>query len=154
MFYHFCVLCAFRPFVSLAWNHSDIQPHKICAQAAQSILALAQSYDDLFTLRRVSALIPYLVCASGMYGLGMSDSGSPMDLVYLRLGEYTLPPIEPEFDMSEFGIKRTGAPGPPPSRIKMSVVAHARLLLAKTGSIHPAAMVAERMLAADARPAV
>ncbi|KAH8652820.1 hypothetical protein BGZ61DRAFT_575365 [Ilyonectria robusta] len=154
MFYHFCVLCAFRPFVSLAWNHSDIQPHKICAQAAQSILALAQSYDDLFTLRRVSALIPYLVCASGMYGLGMSDSGSPMDLVYLRLGDYTLPPIEPEFDMSEFGIKRTGAPGPPPSRIKMSVVAHARLLLAKIGSIHPAAMVAERMLAADARPAV
>ncbi|KAH7115395.1 fungal-specific transcription factor, partial [Dactylonectria estremocensis] len=153
MYYHFCVLCAFRPFVGLAWNQSDIQPHKICAQAAQSILALAQSYDDLFTLRRVSVLIPYIICASGMYGLGMSDSGSPMDPVHLRLGDYTLPLVKPDFDISKFGIKRTSAAAPP-SHIKMSVVAHACLLLAKIGSTHPAAMFAERMLAADARPSV
>ncbi|KAH7140012.1 nitrate assimilation regulatory protein nirA [Dactylonectria estremocensis] len=153
MYYHFCVLCAFRPFVSLAWDSSDIQPHKICAQAAQSILALAQSYDDLFTLRRVSGLIPYLICASGMYGLGMSESGSPMDLVHLRLGDYTLPPIKAEFKSPGFDSKKASAPAPP-SHIKMSVAAHARLLLAKIGSTHPAAIVAERMLATDLRPSV
>ncbi|KAH7147097.1 hypothetical protein B0J13DRAFT_665162, partial [Dactylonectria estremocensis] len=141
MYYHFCVLCAFRPFVSLTWNQSGIQPHKICAQAAQSILALAQSYDDLFTLSRVSGLIPYFICASGMYGLGMSESGSPMDLVYLRLGDYTLPPIKSELTISDFGTKQACASAPP-SHIKMSIAAHARLLLAKIGSTHPAAMVA------------
>ncbi|KAH7146687.1 nitrate assimilation regulatory protein nirA [Dactylonectria estremocensis] len=153
MYYHFCVLCAFRPFISLTWNQSDIQPHKICAQAAQSILALAQSYDDLFTLSRVSGLIPYFICASGMYGLGMSESGSPMDLVHLRLGDYTLPPIKSEFTISDFGTKQACASAPP-SHIKMSIAAHARLLLAKIGSTHPAAMVAERMLATDPRPSV
>ncbi|KAH7166516.1 nitrate assimilation regulatory protein nirA [Dactylonectria macrodidyma] len=153
MYYHFCVLCVFRPFVSLAWNDSDIQPHKICAQAAQSILALAQSYDDLFTLRRVSGLIPYLICASGMYGLGMSESGSPMEFVHLRLGDYTLPPVQSERDSSGFGTKKTTASAPP-SHVKMSVAAHARLLLAKIGSTHPAAMVAERMLTAHPRPSV
>ncbi|KAF1732019.1 Conidial development protein fluffy [Beauveria bassiana] len=59
MYYHFCLLCAFRPFIGCNFTDTESQPHEMCGQAVQSILALAQSYDDLFTLRRVSALIPY-----------------------------------------------------------------------------------------------
>ncbi|KAM3505773.1 hypothetical protein MY10362_002746 [Beauveria mimosiformis] len=59
MYYQFCLLCTFRPFIGCNFTDTESQPHEICGQAVQSILALAQSYDDLFTLRRVSALIPY-----------------------------------------------------------------------------------------------
>lgn len=144
MYYHFCVLCAFRPFVSLAQGDCDVQHHKICAQAAQSILALAQSYDDLFTLRRVSGLVPYFICASGMYGLGMTDSGSPMDPVHLRLRDDGAPTIRSEPLIYETAVNECGASAP--SYIKMSVADHARLLLAKIGSTHPVATMAERML--------
>lgn len=145
MYYHFCVLCAFRPFVSLAVGESDIQPHEICTQAAQSILALAQSYDDLFTLRRVSGLVPYFICASGLYGLGMIDSGSAMDPVHLRLRDQTPPMIKFEPNMYETVVNHSGASAPP-SHLKMSAAAHARLLLAKIGSTHPVATMAERMI--------
>ncbi|KAH7110017.1 putative nitrate assimilation regulatory protein nirA [Dactylonectria estremocensis] len=145
MYYHFCVLCAFRLFVSLAVGESDIQPHEICTQAAQSILALAQSYDDLFTLRRVSGLVPYFICASGLYGLGMIDSGSAMDPVHLRLRDQTPPMIKFEPEMYETVVNHSGASAPP-SHLKMSAAAHARLLLAKIGSTHPVATMAERMI--------
>ncbi|KAH7111007.1 nitrate assimilation regulatory protein nirA, partial [Dactylonectria estremocensis] len=145
MYYHFCILCAFRLFVSLAVGESDIQPHEICTQAAQSILALAQSYDDLFTLRRVSGLVPYFICASGLYGLGMIDSGSAMDPVHLRLRDQTPPMIKFEPDMYETVVNHSGASAPP-SHLKMSAAAHARLLLAKIGSTHPVATMAERMI--------
>ncbi|KAM3536752.1 hypothetical protein MY4038_000207 [Beauveria bassiana] len=84
MYYHFCLLCAFRPFIGCNFTDTESQPHEMCGQAVQSILALAQSYDDLFTLRRVSALIPYFVCASGLFSLAIEDSGSRMDFIHLR----------------------------------------------------------------------
>lgn len=88
MYYHFCLLCALRPFVNLAKNDSNIQPRKICRQAAQSILALAQSYDDLFTLRRVSGLIPYFVYAAGLFCIATEGGSSHMAPVHLRLSHH------------------------------------------------------------------
>lgn len=144
MYYHFCLLCAFRRFVSLPMEDSDVRPHEICTQSAQSILALAQSYDDLFTLRRVSALIPYFVCTSGLFCLAVEDSGAHMDPAHLRRGQEREPPgaAEPEPKRrrgSRFGSSFS-------SRVTMSAAAHARLLLAKMGSTHPAAAVAHRKL--------
>ena len=144
MYYHFCLLCAFRPFISRDLDDTDMQPHKICTQAAQNILALAQSYDDLFTLRRVSGLTPYLVCASGLFSLAMQDSSSRMDPAHLRLGDHPSV-VKGELDEDESVVKYYGAPGTP-SYFKVSATGHARLLLAKMASTHPAAMVAKRKL--------
>lgn len=110
----------------------------MCKQAAQSILALAQSYDDLFTLRRVSGLIPYFVCASGLLCLAAEGSDSRMDAVHLRLGGNKS--LQDNYDHPGFK-----------SHIEMSAVAHSRLLLSKMGSTHPAAKVADRMLREEIR---
>lgn len=144
MYYHFCLLCAFRPFIGVTLEGSNISPKEICIQAAQSILALAQSYDDLFTLRRVSGFIPYFVCASGLLSLAMKESGSHLDAVHLRLGDNSPYMLKADIKGKVPGAE-TEESSTIPSHIKMSTLAHARLLLAKMGSTHPAAMMAERM---------
>ena len=103
-------------------------------------MALAQAYDDLFTLRRVSGLIPYFIFASGLFSLAIEDGGSqersvrPREADGIRGGE-------------DHGA---GRPGGPPSvqtsHIKISPAAHARALLAQIGTTHIAAMTAERLL--------
>lgn len=144
MYYHFCLLCAFRPFINTSMEGCNIQPFIICSQAAQSILALAQSYDDLFTLRRVSGLIPYFVCASGLFSLGMEKGGSRMDSAHLRLGDH---PSLNKMEINEYEsvANRYGA-SKTPSYFKISATLHASLLLAKMGSTHPAAVIAEERL--------
>jgi hypothetical protein len=145
MYYHFCLLCVFRPFVGLALEDSDTRPHEICTQAAQSILALAQSYDDLFTLRRVSGLIPYFICVSGLFSLAMGDKGSHMEPVYLRLGDDG-PSMTSFEQMTHDTTDRHHGASIFPSRVKISAATHARLLLAKIGSTHPAAIMADKLL--------
>ncbi|OAA48126.1 Fungal transcriptional regulatory protein [Beauveria brongniartii RCEF 3172] len=143
MYYQFCLLCAFRPFIGCNFTDTESQPHEICGQAVQSILALAQSYDDLFTLRRVSALIPYFVCASGLFSLAMEDSGSKMDFIHLRpqgaVNSEVAPPLLP--NMAEPASETTS-----PSRVRVSTVVQARLLLSKMGESHPAAALAAAKL--------
>ncbi|KAK3366851.1 nitrate assimilation regulatory protein nirA [Lasiosphaeria ovina] len=158
MFYHFCLLCAIQPFVGLKID-SDMRPHEICMQATQSILALVQSYDDLFTLRRVSGLIPYFVCISGLFSLAMQDSGSHVDPSYLRPGGGGTPlvarqvPDDTEGNPAEPKQDGSSAPPAPPLRIKTSAAAHASLLLAKISSTHPAAAAADRLLRRELAPA-
>lgn len=138
MYYHFCLLCAFRPFVGYNFTDTDIQPHDMCIQAVQSILALAQSYDDLFTLRRVSALIPYFVCASGLFSLAIEDSRSDTDFSHI-----------PPRDAGDSQASCPTAPGSSPlptSRIRVSSVVQARILLSKMGESHPAATMATEKL--------
>jgi hypothetical protein len=137
MYYHFGLLCAFRPFISLSAEHPNMQPSNICKQSAQSILALAQSYDDLFTLRRVSALIPYFVCTSGLFSLALEGDGSPLDspsLNTIQLKEYN------SVATNHYGYSAT------PSYFKISATVHASLLLAKMSSTHPAASSAHKAL--------
>jgi hypothetical protein len=148
MYYHFCLLCAFRPFLGHHLGGSDIKPRQICSQAAQSILALSQSYDDLFSLRRVSGLIPYFVCASGLFSLAIEDSTSRMDPVHMRVKDNAPPVIktEPKEHKSD-GAPYAASAIPP--HAKISAAAHARLLLTRMGSTHPAATVAARVLQAE-----
>lgn len=135
MYYHFCLLCAFRPCVGNESVIPDLWPHDMCAQAVQSILSLAQSYDDLFTLRRVSAWVPYFVCAAGLFSLAVEDSGSRLDFVQLRpQGAVQLPG---SVDV---------VPQAAEAQIKVSTVTQARLLLSKMGVTHPAAAMAEEKL--------
>ncbi|KAM3512302.1 hypothetical protein MY11210_004015 [Beauveria gryllotalpidicola] len=143
MYYHFCLLCAFRPFIGCKFTDTESQPHEMCGQAVQSILALAQSYDDLFTLKRVSALIPYFVCASGLFGLAIEDSGSKMDFIHLRpqgaVSSEIPPPLYP--NVAEPASETTS-----PSRVRVSTVVRARLLLSKMAESHPAAALAAEKL--------
>lgn len=145
MYYHFGLLCAFRPFISIPVEHPNLQPYHICKQSAQSILALAQSYDDLFTLRRVSALIPYFVCTSGLFSLALEGEGSPSDTVHLRLGD---PPSLNTAQLREYNAVATNHYGysTTPSYFKISATVHASLLLAKMSSTHPAASLAQKAL--------
>jgi len=147
MYYHFCLLCAFRPFVSFILDNSDLRPHEICIQATQSILALGQSYDELFTLRRVSGLIPYFVCASGLFTLGMEEGGSEVDPVHLRPGDDASFMTDVEMEGAESpSIYRSPRMGSSPSHVMMSAASHARLLLAKMATTHPAAVAADKLM--------
>ncbi|KAK0639033.1 hypothetical protein B0T16DRAFT_235932 [Cercophora newfieldiana] len=149
MYYHFCLLSAFRPFVSLTLENAEVKPQEICTQAVHSILALAQSYDDLFTLRRVSGLIPYFVCASGLFSLAMEDGGSQVGPLRLRRGDGEAVMTEADLKEGELaGLQMLGHPRTPvqTSHVKISPAAHARSLLAKIGSTHLAAMTADKLL--------
>jgi hypothetical protein len=127
---------------------SDLHPYGICKEAAQSILALVQSYDDLFTLRRVSALVPYFVYASGLLGVAMETEGTSMDPVHLRhrrnhRGNKLKSAARHE------SPSRIGGNGPgraTNSYITMSATDHARQLLDKMALAHPAATVARDQL--------
>ena len=134
----------FRPFIGQALDGFSNQPHEICAEATQSLLALAQAYDDLFTLRRVPGLMPYFVYISGLFGLAMGDSGLFMDPVYLRAGRNAsqLSSFQPREDIPH-NEKHTNSDSSP--YVQLPAATHARLLLAKMSSGHPTAVVAERL---------
>ena len=145
MYYHFCMLCAFRPFLSQNLGDSAIEPRRLCTQATRSILTLAQSYDDLFSLRRVSGLIPYFVCASGLFSLSVEDGNSQTTHIDSRLGDDT-----PQVFKTRAGqLESAGVPyatsGVYP-HTDMSAAVHAHLLLARVGSTHPVAMEAAKRL--------
>lgn len=144
MYYHSCLLYMFRPFIGLTLKDPRIRPQDICIQATQSVLALAQAYDDLFTLRRVPGLMPYFVCASGLFALAMEDGGLVMDPVHLRVGNngsqlFRRQSLDGETVEAHRRLST-------PLYVRMSAAFHARLLLAKMCATHPAAAVAETML--------
>ncbi|KID94737.1 hypothetical protein MAJ_09327, partial [Metarhizium majus ARSEF 297] len=144
IYYHYCLLCAFRPLIGKDVGSTDIWPFTICKETAQSVLALTQSYDDLFTLRRVSGLMPYFVCTAGMLGLSLETEGRSMSSVHLRLQRTAqddeMMPIQQSPSPDESNV-RTASP-----YITMSATDHARLLLTKMGSAHPAANIARNQL--------
>ncbi|KAF4124710.1 Fungal specific transcription factor domain [Geosmithia morbida] len=154
MYYHFCLLCALKPFINLSLGRkTDVEPYEITTNAAQSVLSLVQSYDDIFTLRRTSALVPYLVCASGLFSLGLEDVGSLMEPVHLPVGDET--PLRQraagphEHRSPRYGKPPTGKVAretPPPSHVRVSVSSHAAILLEKMGSTLPAAREAGKLL--------
>ncbi|KAI5459151.1 hypothetical protein BGZ63DRAFT_512716 [Mariannaea sp. PMI_226] len=149
MYYHFCLLCAFRPFIGFTVEGSTIQPHEICMQAAQSILALAQSYDDLFTVRRVSGFIPYFVCTSGLFSLALEDGRSHPDSSHLGLenASSTILKTKPQGHKTAAGY--TGSELSP-AFVEISAATHAHLLLKKMGSTHPAAKKADKLVREEA----
>ncbi|GAB1311988.1 hypothetical protein MFIFM68171_02198 [Madurella fahalii] len=150
MYYHFCLLCAFRPFVSPSVDNTDVRPQEICTQAAHSILALAQFYDDLFTFQRVSGFTPYFICVSGLFCLAMEDGGSQVGLLRLRRADGEAAMTDGEFSESDKvrndARLRDGSLAVQKSHIRLSPAAHACALLSRISSTHPAAMTADKLL--------
>lgn len=137
----------FRPFIGEVDEGGNTLAHEMCIQATQSLLALAQAYDDLFTLKRVPALMPYFVCTAGLFFLAMEDSGLVIDLVHLRVGNNDSQLFQS--GTMKYTTEEDGKlPGQEPNLpyVQMPAVAHARLILAKMCSTHPAAVTAERIL--------
>lgn len=144
MYFQFCLLYLFRPFLNVVLADSEIRPREICLQAAQSILALANSYGGLFTLRRVSPLVPYFVSASGLMSLAMEDAGEGMESVYARVGETASRNIKADPDGDDISMR--GGVSSSQSHARISAVTHARLLLTEMSRAHPGAEMAEKLL--------
>lgn len=151
MYYQFALLCLFRPVANLVLADSDIRPREILLQAAQSILALSQSYSGLFTLGRVSAFVPYFVCASGIAGIRMESTLSSSAMA----GSQLLPPrrssLATSSDISSadgFGSYQEVLTSP--TAAKMPIAVHARQLLAEMSFKNRVASCAENMLHAYA----
>jgi len=143
MYYHFCLLCAFRPYLGIALGNSNVRPREICIQAAHSILTLAQCYDDLFTLRRVPGLFPYFICASGLFSVAMEDAGFEIYSEHSHANA----PLEMEAEVKNIDSESSNYHEPAaPLHTKMASASHARLLLEKMGTTYPAAMSAEKTL--------
>jgi len=78
MYYHFAILLLFRPFIKLEITGSGVSPRDVCAQAADAIMTLVNSYAQLYTLRRTPSFVPYFVLAASIthlvtFGTGRGD---------------------------------------------------------------------------------
>ena len=151
MYYHFCLIALFRPYVDVVPYASDIQPREICAEAAQSILALAQSYDRLFTLRRFPGFVPYFIVTSGVLSLAMEDKGMPLEAAHVRIGDAVAPMTIADPGQADFVINQYGGPATAPY-IKLSAVKHARSLISKLNPGHPAVSNARSRLEEGSNP--
>ncbi|KAJ2982606.1 hypothetical protein NQ176_g1270 [Zarea fungicola] len=148
IYYHFCLLCTFNYSSIAPTSNSTAQPAQICAQAVRSILALAQSYEDLFTFSRLPAFLPYFVCAAGLYGLRMEKSGSTLTPFYLRRAKLSNPEVRLPDKVA--GTSTSGGVDGG-SRVKISVTAHAYLLLTKMASTNTVVRAAEEMLSRESQ---
>ncbi len=118
---------------------------------------------------RVSPLVPYFVCASGLLSLAVEDAGHgtldsvPIahppdhdDGVAVKTAESPPGTMRPGHSDStldvewhrnhEFSGGQHDWCGPRPSHVNMPVVAHARLLLSEMSAVHAVASLAEGML--------
>ncbi|UNI14797.1 hypothetical protein JDV02_001392 [Purpureocillium takamizusanense] len=168
MYYQFCLLALFRPHVSTPLEGLIAHPREISLQAAQSILALSQSYVGVFGLQRVSPLVPYFVCAAGLLNLAVEEAGHGMlgavpmpllqdlgDRVVVKTAESPKDAIKKESDDDAMDVepKHRGRPSGEQrdrqllrqSHINMPAVVHARLLLSEMSAVHPVAELAEGM---------
>jgi hypothetical protein len=64
MHYHFAILLLFRPFIKLHFINSRVSPRDVCSQAADAIITLTRSYDQLYTLKRTPSFVPLVVLTS------------------------------------------------------------------------------------------
>jgi hypothetical protein len=76
MYYHFAILLLFRPFLYLRFTNSRVSPRDVCSQAADAILTLVRSYDQLYTLKRTPSFVPYIVLASSTVHLVRATNSS------------------------------------------------------------------------------
>lgn len=147
MYYHFSLLCAFRPLITQRLTANvELEVINICSQAAQSILSLAQSYDDLFTFQRVPTLMPYIILATALFGLAMEESDYRIQSMYQNM----IPQQVPAMTQVQPGQQEFG-PNPnsdmPKQFNPVSFVYHARLKLSKMGTRHAMAKVAASKIA-------
>ena len=128
MYYHSATLLLFQPFIKLRLLGSAFSPLDICAQSAQNISSLLQSYRQLYSLRRASSFIPYLVLISSVNNLIHGSSQIASEYTVLNFGGLADMSVHHGFAFrsldilryfarhwniflpSSFGIERTRAP--------------------------------------------
>ena len=86
LFYHFCLISLFRPFVYAQPDGFAVNSQEICLQAAESIVALSESHFEVFDLHHVPPLVPYFLCDAGLLCLTLGEKG-------LRLEEDSPMPV-------------------------------------------------------------
>lgn len=139
--YHYSIMCAFRPLIGIETPDSDFRATDVCSQAAQSILALVQAYDDMFTLQRVPGILPYIVLSAGLFGQAVEDSGSHLEPAYVLLREQVPAMKQVKDGGQEFEPNLQGSPATA-AYVQVSMVDHARFLLQKISSTHVVAKTA------------
>ena len=58
LYYHYCILSLFRPFIKHLFPQFTVSPRDICSEAAENISSLTRSYRRLYTLRRTPSFKP------------------------------------------------------------------------------------------------
>ncbi|KAJ9133980.1 Transcription factor [Pleurostoma richardsiae] len=66
IYFQFCLMLLFRPFVQFNIIGSDFSTRAVCLEAAQAISTLTSSYSRLFTLRRAPCFLPCFVMVATM----------------------------------------------------------------------------------------
>ncbi len=99
----------------------------------------------MFSLQRVSGIVPYFVCAAGLFGIGTQDDHLYMDSATLIIGETgsMVDKMKAERDRP-VGTNQTDSVFLPHTPV--SLCAHARLLLVKMSLTHPNVIVAASLL--------
>ncbi|PHH76756.1 hypothetical protein CDD80_1242 [Ophiocordyceps camponoti-rufipedis] len=121
MYYQYCLLSLFRPFTHRFLSDSDIQPREIYLQAANSIIELAKSYKNLFSLRRVCSFIPCFVYAVGIAGFPLPSPRAGRNSLSQHCSDR-----QPESDS-------TGHQATPRSAVEEAMLATATELLTEMG---------------------
>ena len=89
MYYHSATLLLFQPFSKLKILESTFSPLDICAQSAENISSLLQTYRQLYSLRRASSFIPYLVLISSVNNLIHGSPRIASDCTVQSFGDLT-----------------------------------------------------------------
>ncbi|KAB5536119.1 hypothetical protein GE09DRAFT_341374 [Coniochaeta sp. 2T2.1] len=76
IYFHFCLLALFRPFINYGIDVAGTSPRVVCAEAVQAILDVTQSYASLFTLRRTPCFVPYFMFAAGLTRIGLESEST------------------------------------------------------------------------------
>ncbi|KFY66239.1 hypothetical protein V496_02136 [Pseudogymnoascus sp. VKM F-4515 (FW-2607)] len=87
MYYHSANLLLFQPFLKLRFLGSAFSPLGICVQSAENIYSLLQTYRQLYSLRRASSFLPYLVLISGVNILIHGSSRMASDYTVQNFGD-------------------------------------------------------------------
>jgi hypothetical protein len=95
MYYHYAVLLLFRPLVKYKVVGSSILPRDVCAQAADAIQGLLQSYSAMYTLQRTPALLPHFALAAAIMPLAIRALYKTGSMDHERTSTASKPPEEP-----------------------------------------------------------
>jgi hypothetical protein len=74
MYYHYSIALIFYPFIKVHFLDLKISAREVCTDAANAIVTLGRSYENLYGLRRTPCFLPYIIFASGIAHLCAGDS--------------------------------------------------------------------------------
>ncbi len=64
IYYQFAIILLFRPFLKSEFEESAISPCTFCVKSANNVCSLIRSFANLYTMRRMCFVVPYIALAS------------------------------------------------------------------------------------------